>query len=605
MNERTARLRQLRKAMAKAGVEYYYLSNGDPHGDEYLPMHWQVVKWLTGFSGDVAQIVISQEEALLWTDSRFFISGAQELADSPYTLKKLKVPGEGTPLTWLDEQNLLKMGDLNIGVDGSLLTKDFADALAAIGYKAVDLRPWDKIWTDRPPLPLNPVEIYSDRYSGETTKGRLHRIVEAIRAKQANALILTRLDDIAWALNLRGSDIHCTPVFVSYAIISEFGSTLFVNRKKMSKEVMKCLQMDGIKVKSYDSFITALQTLGRRYTLLADPSEITLELDNALQTASPKVILSANPVTLMKALKNEVESEGERIAMLKDGIALTRFYHWLDDRLNRPSEFMMGNDGNIVIANEVTELDCVAKLREFRQEQEDYRDESFDAIVGWREHAALPHYFPTEESNVPISGNGLLLIDTGGQYLDGTTDITRTIPVGTLTEEEKRDYTLVLKGHIRLATACFPEGTRGDQLDALARMDLWKEGKTYLHGTGHGVGHYLCCHEGPESVRMEHNPQPLMEGMIISNEPAMYVEGSYGVRHENCIRVVRLCTGFLQFETLTLCWIDTSPIKRELIGEDERRWIDEYNNKVYNELAPHLNESDRMWLAAKTRPMAN
>ena len=603
MNERTARLRQLRKAMAKAGVEYYYLSNGDPHGDEYLPTHWKVVEWLTGFTGDVAQIVISQKEAFLWTDSRFFISGAQELADSPYTLKKLKVAGEGTPLSWLDEQNLLKMGDVNIGLDGSTVTKDFADALAAIGYKAVDLQPWDKLWTDRPALPVNPIEVYSDRYSGETTQTRLQRIVEATREKQANTLVLTRLDDIAWALNLRGSDIHCTPVFVAYAVISEFGSTLFVNRRKVGKEVMQCLRMDGIRVKSYQSFFAALQGLGRKYSLCIDPSEITLQMDASLRQTGARVIHAANPVTLLKALKNEVESKGERIAMLKDGIALTRFYHWLDDRLNRPAAFAMGNEGNIVIDNEVTELDCVAKLREFREEQEGYRDESFDAIVAWREHAALPHYFPTEHSNVPISGNGLLLIDTGGQYLDGTTDITRTIPVGTLTEAERRDYTLVLKGHIRLATACFPEGTRGDQLDALARMDLWKEGKTYLHGTGHGVGHYLCCHEGPESVRMEHNPQPLMEGMIISNEPAMYVEGSHGVRHENCIQVVPLCQGYLQFETLTLCWIDTEPVLHELITAEERQWIDNYNKRVYNALSPFLNLGDRAWLAEKTKPM--
>lgn len=604
MNERTARLRQLRKAMSKAGVDYYYLTNGDPHGDEYMPRHWKTVEWLTGFTGDTAQIVVSRDEALLWTDSRFFISGARELAGSPYTLKKLKVPGEGTPLSWLDEQNQLKMGTVNIGIDGSVLTTDFAEALASIGYKTVDLQPWDKIWADRPALPQEPVEIYSDRHSGETTKARLGRIMEALRSRQANALVLTRLDDIAWALNLRGNDIHCTPVFVSYALITEFGNTLFVSRKKLSKQVMQCLQMDGVKVKPYRNFFSVLQGLGKKYSLCVDPAEITIEVDQALTQSSAKVIRTGNPVTLMKALKNEVESEGERLAMRKDGIALTRFYHWLDDRLNRPSEFTMGNEGNIVIDNEVTELDCVEKLKEFRREQEGYRDESFDAIVAWREHAALPHYFPTEASNVPISGNGLLLIDTGGQYLDGTTDITRTIPVGTLTDEEKRDYTLVLKGHIRLATACFPEGTRGDQLDALARMDLWREGKTFLHGTSHGVGHYLCCHEGPQSVRMEHNPQPLMEGMVISNEPAMYVEGSHGVRHENCIQVVPFCPGYLKFETLTLCWIDTAPLLRELITDEERHWIDDYNNMVYGELSPHLNESDRMWLAAKTKPMA-
>lgn len=573
------RTKKLRDAMKKAGIDVYVMVNSDPHESEYLPDHWKSVEWLTGFRGEVATVIVTQDEALLWTDSRFFLSGAQQLKGSPYQLKKMKIDAPATD--WLEAVRKEKenAGDAcTVGGDKRVIF----GAIAEMININVDLI--DPLWKDRPALPTGTIRIYPDKYNGESAGSKIQRILDSFNDGNQNALLLTALDDIAWTLNLRGNDIHCTPVFMSYLLLSKEKKVLYVNQNKVTPEVRDYLAQLDIQVDDYEN----------------------APLD------TPSV---ANPVPLMKAIKNPVEIAGFREAMRKDGIALTRFYHWLEEKLTSVGEFVMNPDGSIGISNEVTELDCVEMLKKYRQEQEGYMDESFDAIVAWNEHGALPHYEPRPETNVPITGDGLLLIDTGGHYLEGTTDITRTIGVGCVSAAMKRDYTLVLKGHIRLAQAVFPKGTRGDQLDALARMDLWRDGKTYRHGTSHGVGHYLGVHEGPESVRMEHNPQVLLEGMFFSNEPAIYLNGKYGIRHENCVLVRNFDVDidapgstpcdqeeqgeFNCLDTLTLCYIDTSCIDMNIMTQEEIDWINQYNHWVLETLSPDLEEVDRLWLGVK------
>lgn len=571
--------------MQKAGIDIYLMENTDPHQSEYLPDHWKEVEWISGFRGDVAFIAISQKDALLWTDSRFFISGAEQLKGSPFELMKMKVAGVPTLEEWISQQPA-ENGVPTIGGNKRILS---------VGVDvAIDTDLIAPIWKDRPEMPLDKIEIYPEEYAGESTAARLNRICDAIEAAGNEALFLSSLDDIAWAFNLRGSDVMCTPVFTAYALIRREHRLLFIDERKVTPEVQSYLQTLDVEIKPYEEGAA----------MAAEPNE---------------GLCCKNPIPLMKAIKNEVEIKGFRSAMLKDGIALTRFYHWLDEQLHSIGEFTILPDGTFGISNEVTELDCMQKLIEYRKEQPLYRQESFPAIVAWNEHGAMPHYETTTESNVPISGNGLLLIDTGGQYLDGTTDITRTIGVGEVSAAMKRDYTLVLKGHIRLARAVFPRGTRGDQLDALARMDLWREGKTYRHGTSHGIGHYLGVHEGPESVRMEHNPQQLLDGMFFSNEPAIYLGGKYGIRHENCVLVrpfdpateapeATPCDQaeqgeFLCLETLTLCYIDTTCVVRELMNQEEIQWLNDYNQWVFDTLAPHLEDSDKAWLQQKCLPL--
>ena len=589
------RTKKLREAMLKAGIDVYVMVNSDPHESEYLPDHWKCVEWLTGFRGEVATVIITQQEAYLWTDSRFFISGAQQLKGSPFQLKKLKIdePAE----EWLMERKKEKEKEKNeedeeplvVGGDKRVIFGQIADMIDS----NIDLI--DPLWKDRPSLPMGKIMVYDDQYNGETAREKIDRIMQETQGK---ALLLTALDDIAWTLNLRGNDIHCTPVFMSYLLLSDEQKVLYVNSGKVTPEVRDHLKGLGVETDDYEN-----APVGDKATNI-----------------SHLAMAGHNPVPLMKAIKNSVEIEGYRKAMLKDGIALTRFYHWLEDKLTSVGELVMNANGSFGISNEITELDCVEMLKTFRKEQEGYMDESFDAIVAWNEHGALPHYEPRKESNVPIVGDGLLLIDTGGHYLDGTTDITRTIGVGEVSKQMKRDYTLVLKGHIRLAQAVFPRGTRGDQLDALARIDLWRDGKTYRHGTSHGVGHYLGVHEGPESVRMEHNPQVLLEGMFFSNEPAIYLGGQYGIRHENCVLVRPFdvkndapdstpCNQaeqgeFLCLDTLTLCYIDTSCIDLSLMNREELDWLNNYNRRVYDTLSSHLEESDKVWLEAKCRSIS-
>ena len=583
MNTALVKLSLLREKMRAENVDIYVIENTDPHQSEYLPEHWQIIRWLSGFKGEVATLIITQDEALLWTDSRFFISGAAQLADTSIKLMKMKVPGVPTTGEWMDsyiynKERIIIGGDMRVifGSVSKYITKN------------IDLI--SSLWNDRPTLPLNPIEIYPESLAGEKTTDRLERIRKACLKKTTDALFVSALDEIVWVLNLRGSDIQCTPVFIAYLLITAEGGILFVDSNKVTAEIATYLKALNIEIEPYENG-GIIATEGIKKYLEKHKSAVT-NIN----------LVAENPIQLLKSIKNETEMEGFRSAMHKDGIALTQFYHWLEQEIK---------------IRTVTEMDCVRQLTYFHSLQPKYKGESFPAIVGWNEHAAMPHYEPADDHDTAIEGDGLLLIDAGCQFLDGTTDMTRTIGIGNVTDAMKRDFTLVLKGHIRLATAAFPVGTRGDQLDALARLDLWKDAKTYRHGTGHGVGHYLGCHEGPMSIRMEHNPQAILPGMVISDEPAIYLGDKYGIRHENCIyarpmnpledaKEATPCDqneqgDFLCFETLTLCYLDTSCLDHSLLNQEEIQWINDYNMWVYDELKDDLDEEVQLWLAEKCK----
>jgi Xaa-Pro aminopeptidase len=579
--------------MERQGIDLYLQPNADPHMSEYQPEHWKCIAWATGFTGEAATFVLTQQEAFVWTDSRFFVQATHQLAGTGVGLMRA-----GLPETPTIGQYIARCRPQCIGYDGRLVSvrdaeRYFGEAAAAgCTTQKSDVDLTERLWEDRPALPHGRMEIYSEAYAGEATRPRLDRISAALQG-QGDALLLTRLDDVAWAFNLRGTDIHCTPVCTAFALIGKGGDVVCIDRKQQDDEAIRALAQAGVRVADYtDIYAEIRRRTEAGLRIVANVEDLSVDLRRGLPDEhwTP----TGNPIPVFRSVKNETEMAGYRSAMVKDGVALTRFYRRLEQYLRE--------------GKTVTELDCVDWLIEFRREQALYREESFDAIVAWGGHAAMPHYFSTPESNVAIEGDGLLLIDTGGQYQDGTTDITRTVAIGTPTSEMCADYTRVLKGHIRLAQACFPEGTRGDQLDALARMDLWQCGKTYRHGTSHGVGHCLCVHEGPESVRMEHNPQVLLQDMVLSNEPAVYLEGAYGIRHENCVAVrpfMETADGrFYRLETLTLFPIDTTPIVRTMLTADELQWLNDYHQTVYQQLAPHLNEEEKAWLRMKTAPIA-
>lgn len=574
------RIELLRQQMQSEGIDAYIIDNTDPHQNEYMPEHWKCVEWLTGFRGEVATVIVTASDAWLWTDSRFFISGADQLQGTSVRLMKLCIDPD--PATWLDslQQTSAQTGAAPLHTAGvkSLLPRALAQATAT------DIDLIDRLWKDRPSLPLAPIELYPEQYAGETAQSKIARVLS-----QCETLLLYRLDEIAWVLNLRGSDIPCTPVFVSYLLLSHDGCTLYVDGAKLSPAVEEYLSGIGVTVAPYD---------GAPTSMLCDEME------------------RQNPIPVFKAIKNETEIQGIRAAMHRDGIVMTEFYYWLEQRLG-----LIEPDASApaLPSTPVTEMECVQRLIDLRSQKPLYREESFPAIVAWNAHGAMPHYENCAATDVSIQGDGLLLIDTGGQYLDGTTDITRTIGIGQISDAMRHDYTQVLKGHIRLAEAVCPAGTRGDQLDALARMDLWRDGKTYLHGTSHGVGHYLSVHEGPQSVRMQHNPQPLLPGMVMSNEPAIYLEGRYGIRHENCVLVRPYDVSaqapwstpcqpgefgdYICLETLTLCYLDTHCLDLKLLTRSEIDWINNYNQWVYDSLALELPEKMRNWLMAKCQPI--
>ena len=583
------RLEALREVMHRESIDAFIFPSTDPHNGEYVPAHWEGRKWISGFSGSAGTAVVTMDAAALWTDSRYFIAAEEQLRGTGFKLMKERVEGTPTIIKWLG-MKLATVQSPTVGVDGTVNSAASVEALIA-GLRAeggitvrTNFDPLDLIWHDRPPVPADKVAVHPLEYAGEPCREKLGRIRKALRERHAYGMLVSALDDIAWTLNLRGTDVHCNPVFVAYLLIDTKRATLFINPGKLTPEAAEYLAAEGVAVADYGGVRRALEAYGE-YNILMDGDETCHTLFNmppCVKVAEP------SPIPAMKAVKNQVEIEGFRRAMLRDGVALVKFLRWL-----RPA----------VEAGGQTEMSVSAVLERLRAAQPLYRGLSFDTIAAYGAHGAVVHYEATPETDAALRPEGFILIDSGAQYLDGTTDITRTVALGSLTDEERLVYTLVLKGHIQLELCKFPRGASGTQLDAVARKDLWHYGLNYLHGTGHGVGSYLNVHEGPHQIRMEYKPAPLVEGMTVTDEPGIYLAGRFGVRTENTLLVVPYKeTGFgrfLGFEPLTLCPIDTAPILAGMLAPEEKDWLNAYHHTVRDRLMPLLDDkADREWLAA-------
>ena len=588
------RLEQLREVMRRENLAAFIFTSTDPHNGEYVPDHWKGREFISGFNGSAGTAVVTMTSAALWTDSRYFLAAEEQLRGTEYQLMKLKMPGTPTIPKWLG-QELRNADSTEIGIDGMTNSAAFVESLVSDMRQQggitvrTNFDPLRFIWNDRPAIPMNPVELHPLEYAGEDTRSKLRRIREALRKQHhADGMLVSALDDIAWTLNLRGQDVHCNPVFVSYLLISTTRVILYINKEKLPLAVKSYLQDNGIEVDNYENVSRGLRDYFE-YNILLDPSETSYTL---MKAAVREVVRQRSPIPAMKAVKNETEIQGFKSAMLKDGIAMVKFLKWL-----KPA----------VEAGGQTEMSLDAKLTALRAEQPGFRGISFDTICGYEQHGAIVHYEATLETDIPVEPRGLVLIDSGAQYLDGTTDITRTIALGPLTEEQRRIYTLVLRGHIQLSMCKFPDGAAGTQMDVLARQYLWREGLNYLHGTGHGVGQYLNVHEGPHQFRMEWVPAPFRAGMTVTDEPGLYLAGRFGVRTENTLLVTPYCETefgrFLQFEPLTLCPIDTTPIVRDMMLDEEIEWLNQYHAQVYQTLSSHLDEEECEWLREATKAL--
>ena len=589
------RLGALRKQMQTHQLSAFIVPSTDPHSGEYVPEHWESRKWISGFTGSAGTAVITLEDAGLWTDSRYFIQAEEQLAGTGIRLFKDRLPETPSITEWLG--SILKKGD-KVGIDGWVNSHQEASGIQqelktyGVELETMTQDIFDAIWENRPGLPQTPVFILDETRTGTSCTDKINRIREAIAKNGASAIILSALDEIAWTLNLRGDDVHCNPVFISYLLISKEGHTLYILEEKITEEVRQYLNLHHVEIKSYSALAEDLRTFEESHQGILQISPLANEALYNLSAQYADTIVQASPVALMKAVKNETEQAGFRKAMERDGVALVKFLRWLKEAV------ATGNE---------TELSVDKRLYEFRAEQADFKGISFDTIAGYKEHAAIVHYEATPETDIPLKPEGLLLLDSGAQYLDGTTDITRTIALGPLTEEEKTDYTLVLKGHLHLQNAHFPAGTCGTQLDVLARIAMWKAGINYLHGTGHGIGHFLCVHEGPHQIRMNHMPTLLEPGMIVTDEPGIYKGGRHGIRTENTLLIVPAQETefgkFYRFEPLTLCPIDKEAIAIDLMTDEELTWLNEYHQLVYQRLYPLLNEEEQAWLKEATNPL--
>ena len=594
MNETICkRVEALREVMRREGINAFIFPSTDPHNGEYVPAHWEGRKWISGFDGSAGTAVVTMDDAALWTDSRYFLAAEEQLRGTGFSLMKERVEGTPSVSRWLG-MKLSAVKSPVVGVDGTVNAAASVEALIAElrAEGGITVRtnfdPLDVIWADRPPVPADKAVIHPLEYAGEPCHEKLARIRQALKERHACGMLAAALDDIAWTLNLRGTDVHCNPVFVSYLLIEPERATLFIDRDKLTPGVEAYLKGEGVGTAGYADVSKALAAYGE-YNILMDDGEINYNLFNAARCLK---VVAPSPIPAMKAVKNNVEIEGFRNAMLRDGVALVKFMRWL-----RPA----------VEAGGQTEMSVSARLEELRAAQPLYRGLSFDTIAAYQEHGAIVHYEPTPATDVPLRPEGFLLLDSGAQYLDGTTDITRTVALGPVTDEQRLVYTLVLKGHIGLELCRFPRGASGTQLDAIARKDLWRYGLNYLHGTGHGVGSYLNVHEGPHQIRMEYKPAPLVEGMTVTDEPGIYLPGLFGVRTENTLLIAPYKETqfgrFLQFEPLTLCPIDTEPIILDMLAAEERDWLNAYHKTVYDRLSPHLDGEDLAWLTAACAPV--
>lgn len=582
-------LEALRDLMRSKHIDAVIIPGTDPHQSEYPSEHWKFRDYVSGFTGSNGTAVVTLDDAGLWTDSRYFLQAAEQLEGSGFTLRKENIPGEPTVLEWLGE---VLDEDAVVGVDGRLFSLIEANRIemfcAQNGFMfAPDFRAAEAIWTDRPARPMNPAFVHDEALAGEDVDSKISRVVDAIDAADADGLLITALDEIAWLLNLRGSDVDYTPVVIAFAYVSEDERVLFIDSEKVTSEVKDHLKKYGVKIKDYDDIEKFLGKISSTATVMVDPNRVSDALGQAMICNKTYM---ASPVIALKGVKNESQIAGFRQAMLYDGAAMVRMMMWLEQN----------------VANGITEMDVDRRLQQERAAYASNRGDSFHMIAGYKDHGAIVHYEATDESAYTLAPEGLLLIDTGGQYLEGTTDITRTISLGNPTAAEKHDYTLILKGHLALARAVFPKGTMGVQLDVLARGPLWNEGMTYLHGTGHGVGHFLGCHEGPQSIRMEANPTPLELGMVTSNEPGIYKTGEYGIRTENLLLCVPACSNeewgeFYKFESLTLFPYDTTLMDMDMLSREEVKQINDYHAMVCERLRPLLSADEAQWLEQKCK----
>jgi Xaa-Pro aminopeptidase len=587
----TERLTAIRQQMQEQGLSAYIIPSADPHISEYLPDRYKCIYFASGFTGSAGTLVITQDFAGLWTDARYFVQANEQLAGSGFELVKLQTQHAPEYIGWLADR--LEQGEV-VAYDAKLISVALAQLLeqqlTPLGIQlATDRDLLDPIWHDRPELPTEPAYLLGEETSGQSTTEKLEALRTALKKQRADYHLISSLDDMAWLFNMRGSDVKCNPVVLSFALISQENTVLFIDQSKLNEEDKKQLMADGVELQPYEMVERLLAELPGGSSILIDPRRNCYALFKQLP-AEVRVVLDTNPTTFFKAIKNEVEVENTRKTMVKDGVALTRFFKWLEENLGKTT---------------ITEISVADRVREFRAEQDDFVGESFDTIAGYKAHGALPHYKATPESDVELKADGLFLLDSGGQYTTGTTDITRVVSLGNLTEEEKTDYTLVLKGMIDGATARFPKGTRGYQIDAITRKPLWDHARNYGHGTGHGVGFFLNVHEGPHVFNPSPTPVDIELGMITSVEPGLYRPNQYGIRIENLVLTIpdesNDFAEFYTFEHLTLALIDTTPVNKNLLDERQISWLNDYNQMVVDKLGPHLAEDELNWLKEKAK----
>lgn len=584
------RISALRRFLEEKNLHAFIIPSTDPHLSEYPASHWESRVWISGFTGSAGTVVITRDRAGLWTDSRYFLQAAQQLKETEIELFREGLPNTPSIEEWLTSE-LLESN--TVGIDGNVYAASEAIQLThKLNTKGLhvlaDYDPFAEIWKDRPAIPTNTIFELPVKYAGLTAAEKIKKVCEAIKKEDADSILISSLDTIAWLFNIRGNDVKCNPVAVSYAYVSKEETVIFINPKKLTSEMAEYFGQQNIKIAEYEKIFDYVESLPTQSVCLQS-SKVSFTLYNKIPREC-RIIDIPSPVDLMKSRKNETEQQGIRNAMQRDGVALVKFLIWLEES---------------VPTGEVEELTIVEKLTEYRSQQDLYVGESFDTIAGYGPNGAIVHYHVTPESSAKVKPEGFQLIDSGAQYFDGTTDITRTVALGELTEQMKKDYTMVLKGHIGIATCIYPEGTRGSQIDVLARKALWDNGINYLHGTGHGVGHFLNVHEGPQNIRMNENPTTLQPGMLTSNEPGVYRANQYGIRIENLVLTKEECItefgAFYSFETVTLCPIDTTPVIKEMLTEKEISWLNNYHQYVYDRLSPNLNEEEKEWLKEKTK----
>jgi len=584
------RIVSLRKYLEEKELHAFIIPSTDAHLSEYPALHWSSREWISGFTGSAGTVVVTHEKAGLWTDSRYFLQAAHQLKDTGIELFREGLPNTPTIDQWLATE--LEKGEV-VGIDGNVYAaKDAQTLTLKLNKKGLhlisDYDPFDVIWHDRPQIPVNPIFELPVKYSGEESSAKIKKICGKLDEEGADSLLVASLDTIAWIFNIRGNDVQCNPVAVCYAYVSHKETILFINPAKLTVETSEYLKSQGVILADYEKVFDYVSQL-KATTICLTGNKVPFALYNAIDD-SCRIMDIPSPADLMKSIKNKTEIEGFRNAMIKDGVALVRFYMWLEEAIPK---------GN------VTEITVVEKLAEYRSLQDMYVGESFDTISGFKGNGAIVHYHVAPESSLKITNESFLLIDSGAQYFDGTTDITRTWALGEVSQQMKEDYTMVLKGHIGIATCRYPQGTRGSQIDILARKALWNKGLNYLHGTGHGIGHFLNVHEGPQNIRLEENSTTLQPGMVTSNEPGIYRANQYGIRLENLVLTKEDITtefgNFYNFETLTLCHFDTKPIAKELLNKNEIEWFNNYHQMVYDRLSPYLSAEEKEWLKEKTK----